>query len=317
MPKFDLVHDIPNLAGKICLVTGGNSGLGEATIAALAQHNPAKLYLGARSKTKAEAAVQRIKSSSPAAWSANIEILEMDLASFDSINAAAARINNEASRLDLIHLNAGVAMIPATTTKDGYEVQFGTNFLGHALLTQLLIPKLLETAALHDTDVRVVSVSSAIHKVFIPKQGIIFEELHTAMKSTGGPALYGQAMIAKILFTRQLAKRYPNIMFTSLHPGPVKSSVYSGTKDMNWFFLNCVLRPLVALRGVSIEEGSKTQLWCSFSMDVVNGSYYEPIGTTGKESDMSRDVQLASKLWDWTEKELLAKGAPGWPQAKA
>jgi len=308
------MHDIPNLAGKVCLVTGGNSGLGEATVKALAQHNPEKLYLAARSKSKAEAALLRIKDSSPAARSASIEILQMDLASFDSIKAAAARINNEVSRLDIVHLNAGVAMVPVATTKDGYEVQFGTNFLGHAYLTQLLMPKLLGTAALPGADVRVVSVSSMVHKVFIPKEGIIFEDLHTTMEKTGGPALYGQAMIAKIIIARQLAKQYPKIMFTSLHPGTVKSNVYAGNKDMNWFLLNCFLRPSVVLTGVTNEEGAKTQLWCSFSKDVVNGTYYEPIGKSGKESSLSRDSQLASKLWDWTEKELLAKGAPGWPQ---
>jgi NAD(P)-dependent dehydrogenase (short-subunit alcohol dehydrogenase family) len=155
MPKFSALHDIPNLAGRVCLVTGGSSGLGEATIKALAQHNPDKVYLAARSKPKTKEALLRIKESSPTSRSANIEILDMDLASFDSIKAAAARINEEAPRLDIVHLNAGIAMIPAALTEDGYEVQFGTNYLGHALLTQLLMPKLLQTAALPGADVRV------------------------------------------------------------------------------------------------------------------------------------------------------------------
>jgi len=155
MPKFNPLQDIPSLVGRVCLVTGASSGLGEATVKALVQHNPEKVYLAARSKPKAQEALNRIKSSSAAAKSAHIEILEMDMASFDSIKAAAARINNDVSRLDLVHLNAGVAMIPAAVTKDGYEVQFGTNYLGHALLTQLLMPKLLQTAALPGADVRV------------------------------------------------------------------------------------------------------------------------------------------------------------------
>jgi NAD(P)-dependent dehydrogenase (short-subunit alcohol dehydrogenase family) len=155
MPKFNPLHDIPNLAGKVCLVTGGSSGLGEATIKALAQHKPDKVYLAARSIQKANAALLRIKESSPAARSANIEILDMDLASYDSIKNAAARINKEVPRLDIVHLNAGVAMVPAALTKDGYEVQFGTNYMGHALLTQLLMPKLLQTASLPGADVRV------------------------------------------------------------------------------------------------------------------------------------------------------------------
>ncbi|RDW57109.1 hypothetical protein BP6252_13855 [Coleophoma cylindrospora] len=315
MAKFNPIHDIPSLAGKVCLVTGGNSGLGEATIAALAQHNPQKVYLAARSKSKAEAAMQRIKASSPAARSANIEFLEMDLSSFASIKAAAARVNRETPRLDTVHLNGGLAMVPHGTTKEGYELQFGTNFLGHALLTQLLLPKLLETAALPGSDVRVVSISSATHKVFAPKEGIVFDQLHSPMEKFGGPALYAQSMLAKIVFARELAKRYPQIVFASVHPGGVKSNAYSGDKNVNWFFMNLVLRPMVALHGVSTEEGAKTQLWCSFSKDVVSGTYYEPIGLTGKESALSKDSQLRSKLWSWTDKELLAAGEPGWPKA--
>lgn len=315
MPRFDPINDIPNLAGKVCLVTGGSSGLGEATIAALAQHRPQKLYLAARSRLKAEAALARIKASSAVAQSASIEILEMDLASFDSIKSAAALITNEASRLDLIHLNAGVAMIPPALTKDGYEVQFGTNFLGHALLTQLLMPILHATAAIPGADVRVVSVSSVAHRKIYPQEGILFGQLRTNMVETGGAALYGQASLAKIIMARELAKRYPKITFTSLHPGGVKSNIYSGAKDANWFFLNCFLRPYVAIMGMTNEAGAKTQLWCSFSKDVLNGSYYEPIGTIGKDSDLARDSVLASKLWDWTEHELVAQGAPGWPPA--
>jgi hypothetical protein len=160
-----------------------------------------------------------------------------------------------------------------------------------------------------------VSISTAVHRIFIPKEGIVFDGLHTAMEKTGGSALYGQAGLAKILITRKLAELYPQITFTSVHPGGVKSDVYSGTKDVNWFFHHCILKPMVALRGVTPDEGAKTQLWCSFSKDVVNGSYYEPVGELDKESNLAKDTGLAAKLWDWTEKELLAKGAPGWPHA--
>jgi NAD(P)-dependent dehydrogenase (short-subunit alcohol dehydrogenase family) len=92
MPSFNPQKDIPDLAGKVCVITGANSGLGEAAITALAQHNPNKIYLAARSVSKAKAAIQRIRSTSSAAQSANIEILELDLGSFDSIKSAAARL---------------------------------------------------------------------------------------------------------------------------------------------------------------------------------------------------------------------------------
>ena len=147
----------------------------------------------------------------------------------------------------------------------------------------------------------------------MPKGGILYDGLHTNMEKTGGPALYAQSMTAKIAFARELAKRYPSITFTSLHPGAVKSNMYSGDKDVNWFVINLIIKPSIALTGVTVEEGAKNQLWCTFSKDVVNGTYYEPIGQAGKDSSLSRDSQLVSELWDWTDRELLANGGPGWP----
>ncbi|EXJ58751.1 hypothetical protein A1O7_06181 [Cladophialophora yegresii CBS 114405] len=313
MPKFDPAKDIPNLQGKVCLVTGANSGLGEATVAALAQHGPATLYLAARSHSKAEAALSRIRATSAAAASANIQILDLDLASFHSIKAAAARVQSEVPRLDVLHLNAGVAMIPHTTTREGYEVQFGTNYLGHALLTQLLMSLLVATTRIPGADVRIVSMSSVGHKYFAPKPGIFFDELKTEMRTHSGAELYGSANLAKTLFAYELAKRYPRITACSLHPGTVKSNVWGGEKGVNVLVNYLVVKPLVALTGVSNEEGAKTQLWCSFSKQLESGRYYEPVGKAGKDGPLSRDDELARRLWEWTDKELQAHGAPGWP----
>ncbi|KAM0330231.1 hypothetical protein ACHAQA_004407 [Verticillium albo-atrum] len=313
MHSFNPQKDIPNLAGKVFLVTGGNSGLGEATIAAIAQHNPAKIYLGARSVAKAKEAITRIRAASPEAASANIEILELDLASLKSVEAAASRLNSSTDRLDVLQLSGGIAMPPHDTTKDGYEVQLGVNYMGHAMLTQLLAPKLLATAKLPGADVRIVSISSVAHKVFAPKAGILFDELKTDMSGHSGRELYGQSMLAKALFTHELAKRYPQITSSSLHPGTVKSSVWGGDKDVNWLVNKLLVKPLVALTGVSVEEGVKTQLWCSFSKDVQSGNYYEPVGKVGQEGKLTRDDVLSERLWKWTEEELRVSGAAGWP----
>jgi len=285
-------------------------------IAALAQRNPGKLYLAARSRARAEGALERIRATTTAAKSANIDILDLDLASLESVKAAAARVEREVERLDVLQLNGGIAVVPAATTKDGYEIQFGTNYLGHALLTQLLMPKMLATAALPGgADVRIVLMSSRGHKMFVPKAGILFDELRTDMKHTGGATLYGQAMLSKALFARELAKRYPQITSSSLHPGTVKTAVWGGQKDMNWFIRNFIVNPAVALSGVTNEEGVKTQLWCSFGDKVQNGSYYHPIGKAGQASKLATDDDLSRRLWEWTEKELQTHGAPGWPPA--
>jgi NAD(P)-dependent dehydrogenase (short-subunit alcohol dehydrogenase family) len=316
MLQFDPKNNISDLTGKVILVTGGNSGLGEAAVAALAQHNPGRLYVAARSRHRAEAAVERIRNRWPAARSANIDILDLDLASLESVTAAAERINREVDRLDILQLCGGIAIIPATTTREGYEIQFGTNYLGHALLTQLLMPKMLATAVQPDADVRIVSMASSGHRLFPLKEGILFDKLKTDMRHTGGAHLYGQAMLSKILFAYELAKRYPLITSTSLHPGTVKSAVWSGPKDINWFMRNLIVNPIVAITGVTNEEGVKTQLWCSFSKHVKNGTYYLPVGKPGGASKAATDDELSKKLWEWTEKELKAHGAPGWPALK-
>jgi NAD(P)-dependent dehydrogenase (short-subunit alcohol dehydrogenase family) len=133
-----------------------------------------------------------------------------------------------------------------------------TNYLGHVLLTQLLMPKLLSTAARPNTDVRIVSMSSIGHRRIYPEAGIVFGELKSDMKRHGGPTLYGQSMIAKALFSAGLAKRYPQITSTSLHPGGVKTNIWAGAKDVNWFPYHLVIKPMVAVTAVSAEEGIKT-----------------------------------------------------------
>jgi NAD(P)-dependent dehydrogenase (short-subunit alcohol dehydrogenase family) len=161
-----------------------------------------------RSRSKAEAAIERIKATSESAKSVNIEILDLNLACLKSVKSAASRVNKEADRLYLLQLNGGVGMLPTETTTNGYELQFGTNYFGHAYLTQLLMPKLLSTAALPGADVRIVSMSPIGHRFFASKEGIIFEKLKTDMAESGGTVLYGQVMLAKALFAYELAKRY-------------------------------------------------------------------------------------------------------------
>jgi hypothetical protein len=147
------------------------------------------------------------------------------------------------------------------------------------------------------------------------KEGILFDELKSDMKRLGGSELYGQSMLAKILFAYELRKRYPQITSTSARPGLVKTGIWEGQKDIPWLLFNLVLKPMLAVTGVSVEQGVKTQLWCSFSKDAKSGSYYEPIGAAGREAALAHDDELSAKLWRWTDKELKAHGAPGWVAA--
>jgi len=139
---FDPEKDIPELDGKIILVTGGNNGLGKECITQLAKHNPMKIYMDARSIKKAEEAILDIKNEVP---SAHIILLEMDPASFTSIKLAADAFLSENDRLDLLINNAGVFAPPPGLTTDGYEIQFGTNYMGqHCLLGYCYRPLIIK-----------------------------------------------------------------------------------------------------------------------------------------------------------------------------
>ncbi|KAH7016672.1 hypothetical protein EDB80DRAFT_888023 [Ilyonectria destructans] len=151
MASFNPDKDIPDLSGKVVLVTGGNTGLGLETILQLSKHHPAHIYLAARSEEKAKNAIEEVRSKISNA--PPISFIQLDLGSFASIKAAAASFTASSDRLDILINNAGIMATPERLTEDGYEIQLGTNHLGPALLTKLLLPTLKATAAKKPSDV--------------------------------------------------------------------------------------------------------------------------------------------------------------------
>lgn len=149
--------DIPDLSGKVIIVTGGSSGLGKESVHQLAKHNPARIFLGARTAKRGNAAIQEIESAVPS-MKGRISYLEMDLASFASIQRATKTFQSQSDRLDILMNNAGVMAQPEGLTEDGYEIQFGSNYMGPALFTKLLWPTLQKTAEQPKSDVRVVNL---------------------------------------------------------------------------------------------------------------------------------------------------------------
>jgi retinol dehydrogenase 12 len=193
----------------------------------LAKHNPSQIFLTARSADKDQAAVEGVKKIVPGA---NIAFLQLDLASLASIAKAAKIVDAAAPRLNILINNAGIMMTPAGTTTDGFEVQFGTNHMGHALLTKLLLPKLQSTAKQADAEVRIITLSSVAHE-WAPAGGLQLENVRSEQKNLSTRELYGQSKLANVLYSNELARRYPDIRCVALHPGSESTNLSRGLKE--------------------------------------------------------------------------------------
>lgn len=298
--SFTPATDIPDLSEKVILVTGGNSGLGRESILQLAKHNPRQLIMASRSQEKAEAAIREIEAVVPGA---KIAFLSVDLASFDSIQKAAQSVTQEYDRLDVLLNNAGMMGAPPGLTQDGYEAHFGSNHMGPALLTKLLLPLMEKTSQAPNSDVRIVQVSSGGYE-WSPAGGFLFEQLKTPMESVSARVRYGQSKLANIYFSKTLAKRYPTIKCVSLHPGVVNTGIIVHTRNSYWYFA-WVINLIVRLFFTDVSKGALGQLWAAVgkSEELKSGTYYEPLKkeVTNK---VLEDEELANKLWDWQEKEF-------------
>jgi NAD(P)-dependent dehydrogenase (short-subunit alcohol dehydrogenase family) len=297
---FSPAADIPSLANKVILVTGGNNGLGKESISQLARHQPAKIWMGARSGEKAAAAIKDIQSQF--IEKVDIEFLPIDLASLKSVRAAADIVNSRSSRLDILMLNAGIMAVPSGKTEDGFEIQIGTNHVGHFYLTNRLLPLLHKTAKEYG-DARVVSVSSDAYN-FAPS----FDSLVSTEKlcQKGEWARYGASKAANILFAAELARRHPQLTSISVYPGVIMTDLH---KPGQGTMVSTVMKMLTPFIAKSVSTGTLTQLWASTAVrtSLANGKYYASVA---KRSDIKyvRDEEWGKQLWDWTEQELAAKG---------
>ena len=221
-----------------------------------------------------------------------------DFTDLASTSEAGARITRETEKLDWVFCNAGVMAIPAGLTKDGWEVQFGVNHLGHAMLIKKLLPT-LERTATQGSDVRVIFNTSLGFKF---ASTIAFDTLNTKQESMvlGAFKRYGQSKLANILYPAELARRYPSITFASVHPGVIKTGLVTGLSGFNRYFTEAT----TYFSQITIEEGAKNQLWaaCVDKSKIVSGEYYEPVGQPGGHTAASQDAKLREELYAWTEK---------------
>jgi NAD(P)-dependent dehydrogenase (short-subunit alcohol dehydrogenase family) len=312
-------RDIPSLVGKVIFITGANGGLGYESLIHLAKHNPEKIYLCARSKAKYDAAMKGITAAVPNAASFVI-YLELDLASLSSVATAADSFSAENSRLDILMNNAGIMAQPPALTKDGYEIRFGTNHVGHYLLTKRLLPIMQKTAAEPNADVRIINLTSGAYKFAPEPTGFIPATCTTDMASYDTFVRYGQSKLANILFTNELVRRYPAITSVSIHPGLVETGLSTPFAEA-YPWLSFFLRPIWMLVAKQPSVGAYNQTWASVApvegkagtdkerlKPVKPGGYYVPVAKEGSMTKFAKDGELAKQLWDWTEAELQKHG---------
>ncbi len=262
-----------SLDGKTALVTGANTGIGRVTALTLARQG-AHVILACRSEEKTRPVIDEI-------GSGRAEFLHLDLADLASVRAAASTVLGRPEPLSLLINNAGLAGARGQT-KDGFELAFGTNHLGHYLLTRMLIP------ALEKADVpRVVTVASEGH---YRAPGIDWDAVTKPSKTTTAFPEYCVSKLANVLFASELARRHPKLRSYSLHPGAVASDVW---REVPWG-----LRHILTLFMLSNEQGAQTTLHCATSDAVLeqSGLYFDR-QKPKVASPLARDRALATDLW--------------------
>ncbi|MEO3870729.1 oxidoreductase [Nonomuraea sp. B12E4] len=266
--------DMADLTGKAAIVTGANSGIGLPTALELARHG-ARVVVAARNPGKGRAAVEEIRRAVPGA---QVEFGELDLADLDSVRRFAAGVD----RVDLLVNNAGVGMIPRRLTKDGFELQFGTNHLGHFALTGLLLPRLLAAPG-----ARVVNVSSDAHRM----GRLDFDDLGME-RGYGKVSSYGRSKLANLLFTFELQRRArragADLTTAATHPGATATN----------FFNLGILRPLAGLFLRSAEAAAVSSLYAATSPDIHGGEFVGPKLNLMTPSAEARSEEVARRLWE-------------------
>lgn len=286
--------DIPDQSGRVAVITGANTGLGYETALALAGHG-AHVVLAVRNLDKGKDAASRIAATST---NADVKLQELDLTSLESIRAGAAQLRSDYDRIDLLINNAGVMWTPKSTTKDGFELQFGTNHLGHFAFTGLLLDRLLPVAGS-----RIVTVSSIGHRI---RADIHFDDLQWE-RGYSRVGAYGQSKLANLLFTYELQRRlapHGTTIAAAAHPGGSQSELTRNLPPLLTAVAS-VLMPLFQ----GADMGALPTLRAATDPSVLGGQYYGPDGFGEQRgypkvvtsSAKSHDVDVQRRLWTVSE----------------
>ncbi|CAI6094941.1 unnamed protein product [Clonostachys chloroleuca] len=300
--EFNPDKDIPSLAGKVILVTGGTNGIGKATVKAFAKHGPEHIYFTGRNSDAAASLTRELEVTHPGI---KITFIEMDLSSLASVKASCTRFTHD--RLDILVCNAGVLDVPLGVSTDGFEIHLATNHLGHAMLIKEMLPVLQNTAEAPGSDVRVVSLSSSGHFAH-SKDGLFWDHIKTPMRDLRVTwARYGQSKLANLVYAAELARRYPKILSVSVHPGFVDTPMIHNSSLLARVAMY-VGHWLKNIPQFTMDQGAFNQLWAAAGAKrdvLINGAYYTPIGVVGELDEVAKSEDFAKRLWDWTNEVLL------------
>jgi len=279
---------------KIAIITGANTGLGLETTKAFAENN-IEVVMACRNESKAEKAKAEILNEVP---EAQLKILKLDLSSLDAVRNFVEKFNSEYDRLDILVNNAGLMIPPYGKTKDGFELQFGINYLGHFLLTGLLLEPLKNAA-----EARVVSLSSLAHKW----GDIYFEDLQFQNNYDKQKA-YGQSKLACLMFAYELDRRLKaqqlSVKSLAAHPGLSRTNLFRHLTGMMK-----LLTPFVYPFTQSAKSGAQPQIKAALDEKLAGGDYLGPSGFqeySGKpkvvgSNAISNDKEKAKRLWEISE----------------
>jgi len=279
------------MKGKIVLITGGNAGIGKATAIALAKMG-AEIVIACRDQIKGEMAVAAIQKAS---GQNKISLLHLDLADLSSVKKAAAEFSSHWPHLDVLINNAGIYSSSYFATVDGFEAQFGTNHLGHYLLTLLLTPT-FEKAP----EPRVINVSSIAYL----SGKLDFRRLREWPGVYRGMDAYSQSKLANVLFTREFARRYPSITCNCLHPGVVSTNI--AMKKGN-FLIRLIWR-LYNPFMLSEERGAQTSIFLASAPEAgnVTGRYFDEHQNIRSYFSKAKSDTLSQRLWMVSEEMVQA-----------
>ncbi|TFK47752.1 NAD(P)-binding protein [Heliocybe sulcata] len=294
-PKFDIDRDVPDLSGKVMIVTGATTGIGKEIAKGLLRRN-AKVYITAKSHGKAEGAIADLEKAS----GKKPEYLILDLADLNSVKVAAEDFLSKETQIHVLFKNAGVQDAPIDwLTAQGYDLHIGTNVLGHFYFTHLLLPTLLSTAkSLPEGKTRVINTSSSTHL----QGGLDYTTFRDGKerRKLSSRKLYGQSKFGTLVFGKELARRYGDqgIVSVAVNPGSIQSDIRRYTPRLQRWINQFSLHPT--------PYGAVTQLWAGTTLEGLdmNGKYGVPWAREGPPRKDAEDPEVGRKFWEWMDDQV-------------